>query len=72
MNVQFLVHTLLVKNIYVYFSFEIIAVYVDSTELQKSPRNPATPLHLRRSGSLNLDPTNFKGMDSLRTGIGIH
>lgn len=48
-----------------------MTIYLDSTEFQKSSRNPATPMLLRRSGSLNLDANNFKGIDSLRTGIGM-
>ncbi|TWW72255.1 TOG array regulator of axonemal microtubules protein 1 [Takifugu flavidus] len=38
-----------------------------STEFSKSSRNPGTPVHLRRSGSLNIDANNFKGMDSLHS-----
>lgn len=29
-------------------------------------------MHLRRSGSLNIDANNFKGMDSLHSGIDVH
>lgn len=48
-----------------------MTIYLDSAEFQKSSRNPETHLLLRRSGSLNLDANNFKGIDSLLTGIGV-